>query len=81
MLYHETGINLQTKTQMVFPVKVCITESFTMMSDDDRDLLVKLRPDLMKSLEIESSDLLEQLRSRGELTALQEEDITVIKQK
>ena len=52
-----------------------------MMSDNDRGLLVKLTPDLMKSLEIEGSDLLAQLRSLDTLTYLQEEDIKVIKQK
>ena len=52
-----------------------------MMSDDDRDLLVKLRPDLMKSLKIEGSDLLAQLSSRDTLTYLEEEQVRVIKQK
>ena len=64
-----------------FPVKACIIESFTMMSDGDRDLLVELRPTLMTSLDIGGSDLLAQLRSRHMLTDLQEEEIRVIKPK
>ena len=52
-----------------------------MMSDDDRDLLEKLTPDLMQSLEIKSSDLLAQLKSRKMLTYLQKEEIEVTKQK
>ena len=73
--------NLQTNMRLLFPVKHCITESRTMMSDDDIDLLVKLRPDLMKSLKIEGSDLLAHLRSRDMLTYLEEEQVRVIKQK
>ena len=52
-----------------------------MMSENDRDLLEKLTPDLMQSLEIKSSDLLAQLKSRKTLTYLQKEEIEVIKQK
>ena len=79
MPYLETA-NLQTNMQLL-PVKDCIMESCSMMSEDDRDLLVKLRPDLMKSLEIEGSDMLAQLRSRDTVTYLEEEEIRVIKQK
>ena len=57
----------------------CTPESFAMMSDDDRDLLEKLTPDLMQSLEIKASDLLAQLKSRKTLTYLQKEDIEVVK--
>ena len=51
-----------------------------MMSDQDRELLAKLEPELMSRITIEGSDLLAQLRAKGALTDLQNETIKVIKQ-
>ena len=51
-----------------------------MMSDQDSELLVKLGPDLMKSVIIAGSDLLAQLRAKGALTDQQKNHIKVIKQ-
>ena len=51
-----------------------------MMSDQDRELLAKLEPELMKSVTIDDSDLLAQLRARGALTDQQKEAIQVIEQ-
>ena len=50
------------------------------MSDQDRELLIRLRPELMNRVTIEGSDLLAQLRIKGALTDLQHEVIKVIKQ-
>ena len=51
-----------------------------MMSDQDRELLVKLGPVLMKSVKIVGSDLLAQLRAKGALTDQEKNHIKVIKQ-
>ena len=48
-----------------------------MMSDQDRELIAKLEPELMKSVIIDDSDLLSQLRARGALTDRQKESIQV----
>ena len=50
------------------------------MSDQDCELLVTLAPKLMKSVIIDNSDLLVQLRARRALTEIQHEGIKVIKQ-
>ena len=50
------------------------------MSAQDRELLTKLGPDLMKSVIIDGSDLLAQLRAKGALTGQQKDRIKVIKQ-
>ena len=57
-----------------------LRELVTMMSAQDRDMLVKLEPDLMESVLIVGSDLLARLRARGALTNQQKEHIKVIKQ-
>ena len=49
-----------------------------MMSAEDRNSLVELGPDLMKSVIIDGSDLLAQLRAKHVLTEHQEEIIQVL---
>ena len=51
-----------------------------MMSDGDRELLAKVAPDLMESVDMDGSNLLDQLRARGALTIQQMEHIKVSKQ-
>ena len=47
------------------------------MSDGDRKLLEKNRPQLISGIELEASDLLDQLLSRGALTTLHIQAIEV----
>ena len=63
----------------VFP-QTSLNELITMMSAQDRELLTQLAPELMKSVIIDGSDLLAQLRAKGALTDQQKECIKVIKQ-
>ena len=49
-----------------------------MMSVQDSELLVKLGPDLMKSIKIVGSDLLAHLRAKGALTDQEKNHIKVI---
>ena len=65
---------------MGFSPQISFNELITMMSDQDRELLAKLGPDLMKSVIIDDSDLLGQLRAKGALTDQQKDSIKVIKQ-
>ena len=62
-----------------FSNRNCLRETFNMMSEEDKSLLEKLRPQLVESIGIEAGDLLSQLRSRGALTAYQDDEIRVIK--
>ena len=65
---------------MGFFPQICLNELITMMSDQDRELLAKLAPELMKSVIIDGSNLLAQLRAKGTITDQQMEHIKVIKQ-
>ncbi len=48
-----------------------------MISDEDRQLLVRHRPLLMQRVVIEGSNLIAELRSRDAITRVQEEAIKV----
>ena len=65
---------------MGFFLQISLNELNTMMSDQDSELLAQLTPALMKSVTIDESDLLAQLRARGALTDQQKHWIEVIKQ-
>ena len=62
---------------MGFFSQTSLNELITMMSAQDRELLAKLGPDLMKSVIIKGSDLLAQLRGKGALTDQQKDSIKV----
>ena len=51
-----------------------------MMSDQDRELLAELGPELLESVIIDGSDLLVRLRAKRALTDRQQEDIKVMTQ-
>ena len=70
---------LQTGRRTFFPAAK--REPSSLMSDQDKHLLQKLQPDLIRVINIKSSSLLAQLRSRGALRSSQEEMIKVIKQR
>ena len=63
---------------MGFFRQISLSELITMMSAQDSELLAKLGPDLMKSVTINSSDLLAQLRAEGALTDQQKANIEAI---
>ena len=63
---------------MGFFPQISLNEFITMMSDQDRELLAKLGPDLMKSVIIDGSDLLAQLRAKRALTDQQKAKIEAI---
>ena len=65
---------------MGFFQQISLKELITMMSDQDRKLLVTLEPDLMSRITIDGSDLLARLTAKGALTEQQRDHIKVTEQ-